>query len=421
MKKILVIDESALFRDFLKQKLDAYTFEVVLAVNGLDGAVKLRQEMPDLVIMDFYLSRTSSIELLQKKKENPNTDKIPVIMVSAKIDKSTIMQVAKFNVKKFFTKPIKVDSLLKTISELLSVTLDIDNTPCIIEAHFNEDILFIEIARGLNTEKIEMLKYKITELLELYEVKNPKVLVMMSSVEITSQDSLKLGALFTNIIEYSHAKPRFVKVLTNSDIVEDFLSSRKDYEEIEVTKSLEVAMDGLLGRKAGSYIDGESRTVHHDFLTASAPKKEDGESINLKFEQEEEKGGPGSLSDISGAVTISVVDDDIIIQELIKTTFSDTSFTINTYNNGKEFLTDKEALQSDLVFLDLMMPEVDGFQVLKVLKQKDITLPIIVLSALSKQETVVKALQLGINSYLIKPLKPEIIIKKTTEILKMNF
>jgi DNA-binding response OmpR family regulator len=342
-------------------------------------------------------------------------------MVSAKIDKSTIVQVAKFNVKKFFTKPIKVDALLKTISELLSVTLDIDNTPCIIEAHFNEDILFIEIARGLNTEKIEMLKYKITELLELYEVKNPKVLIMMSNVEITSQDSLKLGALFTNILEHSHAKPRFVKVLTNSDIVEEFLSKRKDYEEIEVTKSLEVAMDGLLGRKAGSYIDGESRTVHHDFLTASAPKKEDGESINLKFEQEEEKGGPGSLSDISGAVTISAVDDDIIIQELIKTTFSETSFTIKTYNNGKEFLTDKEALQSDLVFLDLMMPEVDGFQVLKVLKQKDITLPIIVLSALSKQETVVKALQLGINSYLIKPLKPEIIIKKTTEILKMNF
>jgi CheY-like chemotaxis protein len=44
MKKILVIDESQLFRDYLKKKLEDYGFEVSVAVSGLDGASKLRSQ-----------------------------------------------------------------------------------------------------------------------------------------------------------------------------------------------------------------------------------------------------------------------------------------------------------------------------------------------------------------------------------------
>ena len=200
-KRILVIDESALFRDFLQQKLQEYGFEVEAAVNGLDGWSKLRGDPPDLVVMDYYLSRVSSVELLQKKQEDKNVAAVPVIMASARIDREKIIQVARYNVRKFFTKPIKIDALLNTVSELLGVKLDLDNTPSIIEAHFNDEILFIEVAQGLNQEKIELLRYKIKELLELYEVKNPKVLLMMSSIEVTAQDSLKLATLIQNIVE----------------------------------------------------------------------------------------------------------------------------------------------------------------------------------------------------------------------------
>jgi len=87
VKKIMVVDESALFRDFLKQKLEEFGFEVVAAVSGLDGSAKLRRETPDLLIMDYYLSRMSATEMLQKKAGDPNTSGIPVIMASSKIDR----------------------------------------------------------------------------------------------------------------------------------------------------------------------------------------------------------------------------------------------------------------------------------------------------------------------------------------------
>jgi DNA-binding response OmpR family regulator len=68
-----------------------------------------------------------------------------------------------------------------------------------------------------------------------------------------------------------------------------------------------------------------------------------------------------------------------------------------------------------------MMPVMDGFETLRAMAARGIRTPVIVLSALSKQETVIQALQLGVRSYLIKPLKPEDIRKKATEILRTNF
>lgn len=419
MKKILVIDESSLFRDFLRRKLEAFGFEVAVAVNGLDGVAKIRNEQPDLIIMDYYLSRTSAVELLKQKKADPNSEKIPVIMTASKIDRSTIIEVAKFNVRKFFNKPIKIDGLLRTVSEFLNVSIEFDNTPCIIEAHFNDEILFIEIAQGLNQEKIDLLPYKIRELLDLYQVKSPKILIMMSSVDIGPNDSLKLSSLLTNIMEASQAKARNVRVLTNSDFVRKYIDGQSDLAEIEVTDALDRAMDGLLGRRAGSYRDSRTNVVNEEFLQAKSPRSDKQESFQMRFE--EERADAFDLSELEEGITISIVDDDFVIQELIRTAFSDTKLEVKAYDNGYDFVHSDEAMKSDLVFLDLMMPEMDGFQVLDELKGKEEVPPIIVLSALSKRETVVEALRYGVKSYMIKPLKPEWILKKAAEVLKVNF
>ncbi|MFP4509064.1 MAG: response regulator [Spirochaetaceae bacterium] len=422
MKNILVIDESQLFRDFLQTKLEQYGFDVTVAVNGLDGTVKLRSQVPDLVIMDFYLSRSSALEVLQKKNADPNAKDVPVIMASNRIERDNIVQIAPYNVKKFFTKPIKLDQLLASISDILGVEVKVDTTPCIIEAHFNDQILFIEVAQGLNSDKISLLKYKIQELLDLYRVPTPKVLVMMSSIEISRDETGKLGLLLNTILDRTGVKPKQLKILTANEQVRIFVEQRKEYTGIEVTDTLEKAMDGLLGRKAGSYVDRESNTVQKEFLNASAPKSGKEESINLRF------GGENTVSDdvtsvpdISGSASVAVVDDDMVIQELIKTVFEDTNVSVTTYDDGADFVADPKGLENDLVFLDLMMPKKDGFAVLSELQGKEGVPPVIVLSALSQREAVVKALKLGVKSYLIKPLKPEHVIRKATEVLRSNF
>ncbi len=420
MKKILVIDESPLFRRYLTQKLETYGLEMIQGANGLDGWVKLRNELPDLIIMDYYLSRKSSIELLEEKKNNRNTTDIPVMMVSSRIDKNKVVELAGFNVKKIFSKPIKMEKFLQGLSSILGIDISVDDTPCVIEAHFNEDILFIEIAQGLNIEKIEQLQYKIAELLELYQVRNPKVLLMMSSLELPDEHLRKLSMLFDTVLDHAQPNGKMIKVLTTNESVIRVVDKTKTYEHIDVHKSLDTAMDSLLGLKADKIAHDE--VVSERLLKSSAPKKEKDEAIQMRFDSEEAKQEEDQRSSVfKSEANVAVVDDDMVIQELVKTVFSDTSWKLSTFNNGKEFVEKLDGAHYDLIFLDLMMPEMNGFQVLEYLSKEDVDIPVIVFSALSKKETVVKAVGFGINTYLIKPLKPEQLLRKAAEVLSTSF
>ncbi|MFW5711682.1 MAG: response regulator [Spirochaetota bacterium] len=429
MKKILVIDESPMFRNYLTDKLSSYGLEVVQGTNGLDGFIKMRNEMPDLIIMDYYLSRKSSVELLEEKRNNRNVASIPLIMVASKIDKSKVVELAGYKVNKIISKPLKMEQLLSTISEILDVKLETDDTPCIIEAHFNEDILFIEIAQGLNNEKIEQLQYKINELLELYQVRNPKILIMMTSLDFPKEHHSKLTRLLDIISDYAQPNQRFVKVLTGNKDVQDALIKSQQYGAIAVYSSLDQAMDELLGLKADQIAHDE--VVSEKLLKSTAPKKEKDEAIQLRFDG---AGGtaPGETIDegesrrksaavFNSEAEVAIVDDDVVIQELVKTVFSETKWKLFTYDNGKQFLMDKENHDFSLAFLDLMMPEMNGFQVLEYLSKENSEMPVIVFSALSRKETVVKAVSYGIKSYLTKPLKPEQLLKKAAEVLSPAF
>ena len=80
-----------------------------------------------------------------------------------------------YGIKKIIPKPLKIDQLFTAITDILHIEFEIDNTPCILEARVNDNIIFIEIAQGLNREKIDLLKYKIQELIALYNLTYPKV------------------------------------------------------------------------------------------------------------------------------------------------------------------------------------------------------------------------------------------------------
>lgn len=421
MKKILVIDESPLVRKYLQEKLSEYGFEVLLGVNGLDGSVKLRSDLPDLVIMDLALSRKTSLELLQEKADNPNAAEIPVIMCSSAVDKAMLLEAAKYKVKKFFTKPLKIDALLSFISQVLGADLDLDETPCIIEAHFNAEILFIEIARGLNRERVELLKYKIEELLALYQQRVPKVLIIMSDIRLDKADLAKLEALFENILAATGSPPRAVKVLTRSGLVINFLNANAAYRGIEVVENLSQAMDRLLGFKLPEADDPGQQAAGSDLLLAARPSGGRGEAFSLRAlpADADRAGGAGAAE--RKKLLIAAVDDEAVSRQLIATAFADTGFSVRSYENGRLFVDALKENDFALVFLDLLMPVMDGFAVLEHLKQHAPQLPVIVLSALSQKETVIKAIGYGIKSYLTKPVRPEGLLMKTVEILRMNF
>ncbi|MBN2875789.1 MAG: response regulator, partial [Spirochaetales bacterium] len=153
-RSVLVIDESDLFRDYLKARLTRAGLQVEVAINGLDGISKMRNDPPDLIVMDYHLTRKSCKEVLEEKARNPNTSGIPVVLTAQKIDKNRLLELVQYNIRKVFMKPIKMDAFFQVVSEITGARFEVDTTPCIIEAHVNDNIVFVELAKGINREKV---------------------------------------------------------------------------------------------------------------------------------------------------------------------------------------------------------------------------------------------------------------------------
>jgi len=77
------------------------------------------------------------------------------------------------------------------------------------------------------------------------------------------------------------------------------------------------------------------------------------------------------------------VDDDFVIQELVRNTFETLGAQVRIFSDGEEYLKVAGTEELDLVLLDLMMPKVDGFTVLQELRARDIDQTVIVLSAVT--------------------------------------
>lgn len=117
---------------------------------------------------------------------------------------------------------------------------------------------------------------------------------------------------------------------------------------------------------------------------------------------------------------ILVVDDDIAINELIKVNLEMHSYKVFQAFDGTEgFALAKQNLP-DLIILDVMMPETDGYTVAQRIRQNEYTkdIPIIMLTALSQLKDKVKGFDIGIDDYLVKPFEIEELFVRVRALLK---
>ena len=105
---------------------------------------------------------------------------------------------------------------------------------------------------------------------------------------------------------------------------------------------------------------------------------------------------------------ILAVDDERHIVRLVQVNLERAGYQVVTAFDGKEALQKVEAEQPDLVVLDVMMPYMDGFEVLQTLRKNPSTrdLPVIMLTAKAQDADVFRGWQSGVDCYLTKPFNP---------------
>jgi signal transduction histidine kinase/DNA-binding response OmpR family regulator/ligand-binding sensor domain-containing protein len=119
------------------------------------------------------------------------------------------------------------------------------------------------------------------------------------------------------------------------------------------------------------------------------------------------------------APTILVVDDDTPIRSLLRQELSDAGYQVKEAADGKEALDSVRISKPDLIILDVMMPEINGFDVAAVLKNDPSTMdiPIIILSIVQDKE---RGYRIGVDRYLTKPIDTEKLFHEVDELLEQG-
>ena len=118
---------------------------------------------------------------------------------------------------------------------------------------------------------------------------------------------------------------------------------------------------------------------------------------------------------------ILIIEDDKFLKELIAQKLVKEGYNIAEAIDGEEGIKKVKSEQPDLVLLDLILPGIDGFEVLSKMKEDSslVSIPVIILSNLGQKEDVEKGLKLGAADYLIKAhFTPREIIEKIKKALK---
>lgn len=115
---------------------------------------------------------------------------------------------------------------------------------------------------------------------------------------------------------------------------------------------------------------------------------------------------------------VAVDDSSIVLKMLIKVLGN--KYDMHVFNGGKRALQFLKSRTPDLIILDIDMPEINGYEMLKMIKEKEhlLEVPVIFLTSNNDKNHVVKAVAGGAKDYVVKPIDEDILMEKVRAVLK---
>jgi len=127
MKKILVVEDTQVIREEIRDILTMENFKVFEASDGIEGLESVKQAMPDLIISDISMPKLDGYEFLMELKKHVKTENIPFIFLSAKADLRDIRKGMNMGAEDYLTKPLSPDDLIIAVNKKLELRWKIEN------------------------------------------------------------------------------------------------------------------------------------------------------------------------------------------------------------------------------------------------------------------------------------------------------
>ena len=119
---VLVVEDESAQREVLQYNLEAEGFRVAMAVNGDEALLMVKEEKPELIVLDWMLPNVSGIEICRRVKASPETRSIPIIMLSARSEEADRVRGLETGADDYVVKPYSVVELMARLRTQLRRT-----------------------------------------------------------------------------------------------------------------------------------------------------------------------------------------------------------------------------------------------------------------------------------------------------------
>jgi DNA-binding response OmpR family regulator len=118
-KRILIVEDEEEMANFLKMRLEAHNFDVLVTYDGKEGLDKAREEIPDLIILDLMLPKMDGYKVCEFLKGDDKFKEIPIIMLTAKAKEMYEQIGREVGADAYIPKPFEAEVMLSTIQRLI--------------------------------------------------------------------------------------------------------------------------------------------------------------------------------------------------------------------------------------------------------------------------------------------------------------
>lgn len=117
-RKVLVVDDEKVILSLLESTLSRAGYEVTTADDGIEAMEKLREDVPDFIVLDIVMPVMDGYEMLAQLQSDPRYKDIPVIILTARAQEADMVKGWRSGVAGYITKPINVDHFVTMLKRL---------------------------------------------------------------------------------------------------------------------------------------------------------------------------------------------------------------------------------------------------------------------------------------------------------------
>lgn len=376
---ILIIEDDFGFAEYLKDIIYGMGFTPVIASNGRDGLHLANQCRPKGILLDLGLPDISGIDVLRELKSTIELREIPVHVISI-WEKSNKPQ--KMGAVGFRQKPVEETEMVRLISQMIDFS---EKDP--------KQLLLIE-DNPVQQEAIREL------------IGNEDIVVKTVDTQAEAQNEILKGAYDVIILDLGLKEGNGINVcrfIGEKKIETPVIVYTGKELTLEEEKEIRTYADSIIIKTANS----EERLLDEVTLFLHKVRRNKKDQFYMDSKTKEEY----SLN-LEGK-TILVVDDDPRNIYVLATVMEQYGATVLEASTGKAALNRLKDNKVDLILMDIMMPELNGYETIKIIRKTDEIkrIPIIAVTAKSLKSDKDKCIEAGANDYISKPVDYDVLVR----------